>query len=158
MSRPSLGKGWVSLVLRPGVLRSRLGAGCLGLSRPAHAQPARDMRTLSTRPALAAHTTCARPACCVRSSAHDLGTTHAVCAPPGFWVCALCTKPSSLSGHCLNTVHRVFKKKIYIEVTINASTWYVNFFFRCMNSVSGLCLSLRDTALKFNLPLTYVDG
>ena len=23
--------------------------------------------------------------------------------------------------------------------------------FLCMNSVSGLCLSLRDTALKFNL-------
>ena len=24
--------------------------------------------------------------------------------------------------------------------------------FLCMNSVSGLCLSLRDTELKFNLP------
>ena len=24
--------------------------------------------------------------------------------------------------------------------------------FLCMNSVSGLCLSLRDTALKLNLP------
>ena len=42
---------------------------------------------------------------------------------------------------------------------MNALTWYVKFFFFwCMNSVSGLCLSLRDTALKFNQPLTCVDG
>ena len=62
----------------------------------------------------------ARPACYVRSSAHDVGTARVVCARPGFWVCALCTQPNfvtvhylgSLFGQCswilfMSTVHRV---------------------------------------------------
>ena len=62
----------------------------------------------------------ARPACCRRSSAHDLDTARTVCTRPSFWVCALCTQPSfvtvhylgSLFGHCswtlfMRTVHRV---------------------------------------------------
>ena len=86
---------------------------------------ARDLRTLSGRPALATRVTCARPTCCARSSAHDMGTAHAVCARPGFWVCTLCTQPSFNSVHCLqslfwgncswtlfmNTVHRDLLKK-----------------------------------------------
>ena len=48
----------------------------------------------------------------------------------------------------MSTVHRVKKKK---------STKILKIFL-CMISVSGLCLSLRDTALRFNLPLTCVDG
>ena len=36
----------------------------------------------------------ARPAYCLHSSAHDLGTACVVCARPGFWVCTLCTQPS----------------------------------------------------------------
>ena len=43
-SRPGLGNGWVSLVSRPEVLRSRPWVGCLGVSRPAHTQQARDLR------------------------------------------------------------------------------------------------------------------
>ena len=34
---------------------------------------------------------------------------------------------------------------------MNALTLRIE-IFRCMNSVSGLCLHLRDTALKLNLP------
>ena len=37
------------------------GAGCLGVSRPAHAQHAHDMRTLCERPAHAVCTQCTRP-------------------------------------------------------------------------------------------------
>ena len=33
----------------------------------------------------------------------------------------------------------------------------LNFFFRCMNSVSGLCLSRRDTALRLNYLVNCVD-
>ena len=51
---------------------------------------ATSARPASARPALAGHATCARSACCVRSSAHDLGTARAVCGRPGFW-CAHCT-------------------------------------------------------------------
>ena len=50
-------------------------------------------------------------------------------------------------------------KIFYIAFTINALTGYVeNFYFLCMNSVSGLCLSLRDTAVVFNCHLNCVDG
>ena len=52
----------VNLVLRPGVLRSRPGAGCLGVSRPAHAQHAHDMRTPCARRLHAVLTSCARSA------------------------------------------------------------------------------------------------
>ena len=45
-----------------------------------------------------------------------------------------------------------------MEVNINASMWYVKFFFRCMNSVSGLCLSRRDTALRLNYHVNCVDN
>ena len=44
-----------------------------------------------------------------------------------------------------------------MEVNINASTWYVNFFFRCMNSVSRLCLSRTDTSLRLNYHVNCVD-
>ena len=93
--------------------------------RPRPGRYARDLRTLSAQPALAAGATCVRPACCGRSSAHDMVTACAVCARPGFWVCALCTQPSCVTGHCLgslfgycswtlfmSTVHRVKKKRV----------------------------------------------
>ena len=35
---------------------------------------------------------------------------------------------------------------------MNALMWYKIFFFLYVNSVSRLCLHLRDTALKLNLP------
>ena len=47
---------------------------------------------------------CAWPIGCARSNAHDLGIAHAVCARPGFWVCALCTQPSFDSVHCLQSL------------------------------------------------------
>ena len=51
---------------------------------------ARDMRTLSARPALAVRATGARPVGCARCSAHDLGTARTVCARDlGSW-CAHC--------------------------------------------------------------------
>ena len=81
------------------------------------------MRPRPGRYALAVHATCALLACCACSSAHDMGTVRAVCARPGFWVCALCTQPSfvtvhslgSLFGHCSwtlfkNIVDRVKKR------------------------------------------------
>ena len=46
----------------------------------------------------------ARPACLARNSAHDLGTARAVCARPGFWVCALCTQSNFDSVHCLQSI------------------------------------------------------
>ena len=70
--------------------------------RPRPGRYARDLRTLSARPALAVRATCARPVGCARSSAHDLGTARAVCARLGFLVCVLCTQPSfvTVHGHC----------------------------------------------------------
>ena len=47
--------------------------------RPRPWRYARDLRTLSVRPALAARATCAVPTCCVRSSAHGMGTARAEC-------------------------------------------------------------------------------
>ena len=87
--------------------------------RPWPRRYARDLRTLSARPALAVGATGPRPACCARSSAHDLGTARAVCARPGFWVCVLCTQPSFVTVHCLGslfkrTVHMVKKKEYKI--------------------------------------------
>ena len=92
--------------------------------RPRPGRYERVLRTLSARPALAAHATCVRQAYCARSSAHDMGTARAVCARPGFCVCAQCTQPSFVTVHCLgllfghyswtlfkSTVHRVKKKK-----------------------------------------------
>ena len=69
---------------------------------------ATSARQASARPVLAVRMTCARLVGCALSSAHDLGTAHAVCTRPSFWVCALCTQPSfvtvhylvSLFGHC----------------------------------------------------------
>ena len=55
---------------------------------------ATSARPTSARLVLAVHVTCARPVGCALSSANDLGTARAVCARPGFWVCALCTQPS----------------------------------------------------------------
>ena len=91
--------------------------------RPRPGRYARDLRTLRARPALAVRATCARQACCAGSSAHDMGSARAVCARPGFWVCALCTQPSFVTVHCLgslfghcswtlfkSTVHRVKKR------------------------------------------------
>ena len=40
---------------------------------------ATSARPASVRPALAVPATCTRPACCARSSAHDLGTARVVC-------------------------------------------------------------------------------
>ena len=93
--------------------------------RPRPGRYARDLRTLRARPALAVRATCARQACCAGSSAHDMGSARAVCARPGFWVCALCTQPSFVTVHCLgslfghcswtlfkSTVHRVKKKRV----------------------------------------------
>ena len=83
-SRPGLGKAWVSLVSQPGVLRSRPRVGYLGVSRPAHAQQARDLRWTCARHAsgqlavrAAAPTTWALRAQCAR----DLGSGCAHCAP-----------------------------------------------------------------------------
>ena len=60
------------------VLRSRHEASCLGMSRPVHAQHARDMRTL-----------CARPG-------RVCATAHAMCAQ--------CTRPDLLECTVLSTV------------------------------------------------------
>ena len=43
--------------------------------------------------------------------------------------------------------------KICLALPINAWTLCMKYIFLYMNSVSGLCLCLRDTTLKFNLPL-----
>ena len=94
--------------------------------RPRHGSYAHDLRTLSAWPALAVRATYARHGRCAHSSAHDLGTARAVCSRHGFWVCALCTQPSFVTVHCLqslfgslfmDTVHehcsQVKKKKEY---------------------------------------------
>ena len=83
---------------------------------------ATSARPASARPALAVPATCTRPACCERSSAHNLGTARAMCARPGFWVCVMCTQPSfvtvhclgSLFGHCSWTLFTGLKKKYKI--------------------------------------------
>ena len=75
--------------------------------RPRPGRYARDLSTLSSRPALAVRATCARPGHCARSSAHDLGTARAVCARPGLWVCAMCTQPSFDLVHCLQSLFGV---------------------------------------------------
>ena len=41
--------------------------------------------------------------------------------------------------------------KLCLALPINARTLCMKCFL-CMNSISRLCLSLRDNALKFNLP------
>ena len=91
-----------------------------------HAQHARDLRWLRSRHARDKLAVRVQQACCARSSAHDMGTTRAMCTRPGFWVCALCTQPSFVTVHYLgslfghyswtlfkNTVHRVKKKIFY---------------------------------------------
>ena len=45
----------------------------------------------------------------------------------------------------------------YLALPVNAGTLYMKCYL-CMNSVSGLCLCLRNTALKLNWHLTCVDG
>ena len=88
---------------RPGVLRLRPGVGCLGVSRPARdlrwpwARHARDQLAVRA----AALTTWALRTQCARDPSS--GCVH--CAPNPVLVTRHC------SGHCLNTVHRVFKKK-----------------------------------------------
>ena len=44
-----------------------------------------------------------------------------------------------------------------LALPVNAGTLYMKCYL-CMNSFSGLCLCLRDTALKLNCHLTCVDG
>ena len=57
-----------------------------------------------------------RPVGRARSSSHDLGTARAVCARPGFWVCAVCTQPSFVTVHYFRvtvwTLFTGFKKKV----------------------------------------------
>ena len=89
--------------------------------RPRPGRYARDLRTLSARPALAVRAACVRQACCARSSAHDMGTARAVCARPRFWVCALCTQPSFVTVHCLgslfgHSLRALGKKYIYTKI------------------------------------------
>ena len=85
-------------------------------ARPAHAERAicagcaRDQLAVSA----AAPMTWALCAQCAR----DLGSGYAHCAPNPVLVTGHC------SGHCLNTVHRVFKKK-------KKSTKFLNIFL-CM--------------------------
>ena len=65
------------------------------------------------------HATCARCAHDLRSLAHGQSAVRAatpttwalrvqcaraMCARPGFWVCALCTQPSFDSVHCLQSL------------------------------------------------------
>ena len=125
MSRPSLG-------------RAREGGRDM---RPRPGRYARDLRTLSARPVLAARATCTRQACCARNSAHGMGTARAVCARPGFWVCALCTQPSFVTVHCLgvtiwtlfkNTVHRVKKKYKIFKNFIGGDLIYEIFILRLL--------------------------
>ena len=77
---------------------------------------ATNARPASARPALAVRVTCARPVDCTLNSAHDLGTACAVCARPGFLVCA---QPNFVIVHCLgvtiwilfvDTVHEHYSK------------------------------------------------
>ena len=115
MSRPRP-SGVGQLVSRPGVLRSRPGASCLGVSRPARAQQVRDLRWL-----------CARPVGRARSSAHDLGTACAVCARPGFWVCALCTQPSFVTVHYLESLFEYYSWTLFKSTVHRVKKNYKNF-------------------------------
>ena len=65
--------------------------------------------------------------------------------------------------------NEIFENKIFVDkydliywinglaLLMNAMTWYIEYFM-CMNSVSGLCLCLRDTALKLTRHMNNVDG
>ena len=78
----------IDLRSRPGLLK--LGVTTWALGRDGgRSSCARDQAPMR-----------ARPACRVRSSAHDLGTALTVCARPGFRVCALCTQPSFDTVQC----------------------------------------------------------
>ena len=65
----------IDLRSRPGLLKLGVTTWALGHDEGRRSRPscARDQARIRVR-----------PACLARSSAHDLGTTHAVCTRPGF--------------------------------------------------------------------------
>ena len=84
----------IDLRSRPGLLELGVAAWALGRDG-GRRSCARDKARMR-----------ARPVCCAHSSAHDMGTARAVCARPGFWVCALCTEPSFVTVDCLRSLFR----------------------------------------------------
>ena len=139
------------------------------MSRPVHAQHARDLRWLCTRHArdllavlAAAPTTWALRAQCARDLSY--GCAHSAPNP----VLIQCTVCRHCLGNCswtlfMNTVHRDKKKKStkFLKIFLCMISYmrysyciYYKcidvvceiFFFRYVNSISRLCSCFRDTA------------